>query len=170
MNRLFKTVELNITQPQNVVQSIQDAIKQIHNNLQIDPPVKVQLVALIKYNTANNEELNVYVSTTQQALNSYEKLNGVWAEEMMRNFEHAAETARMRGSGWTVGEVLSIELKETKFNPIIGRSYVPLPADVVAKRAVLNIQNTDDKCFMWCVLVLHHVSKNTESFKLLSIS
>ena len=89
---------------------------------------------------------------------------------MMRNFENAAEIARMRGSGWMVGEVLSIELKETKFNPIIGRSYVPLPADVVAKRAVLNIQNTDDKCFMWCVLVLHHVSKNTESFKLLSIS
>ena len=76
MNRVFQTVELGITQPQDVVQSIRDAITQIPDNLQIDPPVKVQLVALIKYNTANNEEINVYVSTSQLALNSYLIISG----------------------------------------------------------------------------------------------
>ena len=37
------------------------------------------------------------------------------------------------------------------FDPLRGSSYLPLPDEVKAKHAVVNIQNDDDKCFLWCM-------------------
>ena len=33
-----------------------------------------------------------------------------------------------------------------------GSSHIPLPDWIIRKRAILNILNNDDKCFLWCVL------------------
>ena len=33
-----------------------------------------------------------------------------------------------------------------------GSSYIPLPDWISKKRAIINIQNRDEKCFLWCVL------------------
>ena len=33
-----------------------------------------------------------------------------------------------------------------------GSSYIPLPDWISKKRAISNIQNRDEKCFLWCVL------------------
>ena len=33
-----------------------------------------------------------------------------------------------------------------------GSSYIPLPDWISKKRVIINIQNRDEKCFLWCVL------------------
>ena len=33
-----------------------------------------------------------------------------------------------------------------------GSSYIPLPDWIMRKKAIVNIRNTDEKCFLWCVL------------------
>ena len=33
-----------------------------------------------------------------------------------------------------------------------GSSYIPLLDFIVKKKAIVNIQNKDQKCFLWCVL------------------
>ena len=33
-----------------------------------------------------------------------------------------------------------------------GSSYIPLPDWISKKRAIINIQKRDEKCFLWCVL------------------
>ena len=35
-------------------------------------------------------------------------------------------------------------------------SYLPLPKELKAKRGCLNIQNNDEKCFLWSMLALLH--------------
>ena len=35
-------------------------------------------------------------------------------------------------------------------------SYLPSPKELEAKKACLNIQNNDKKCFLWCILALLH--------------
>ena len=35
-------------------------------------------------------------------------------------------------------------------------SYLPLPKELKAKRGCLNIQNDDEKCFLWSMLALLH--------------
>ena len=42
-----------------------------------------------------------------------------------------------------------------------GSSYTPLPDWIMRKKAIVNMRNTDEKCFLWCVLrYLHPRDKN----------
>ena len=39
-----------------------------------------------------------------------------------------------------------------KYVPLKGSQYIDLPPKVKNSKAVINIQNDDDKCFLWSVL------------------
>ena len=56
------------------------------------------------------------------------------------------------GSGWTLVEVIKLVLHTTKWEPIYGSSYIPLDPYLANKKAIINMKNEDDKCFIWCVL------------------
>lgn len=55
------------------------------------------------------------------------------------------------GSGWYFNEVLSLEIHTVDYKPMKGSSYIPLPDFIVKKKAIVNIQNRDQKCFLWCI-------------------
>lgn len=56
------------------------------------------------------------------------------------------------GSGWYFNEVLSLEIHTVDYKPMKGSSYIPLPDFIVKNKAIVNIQNRDQKCFLWCIL------------------
>ena len=65
------------------------------------------------------------------------------------------------GSGWYFKEVISLEIHTVDYKPMKGSSYIPLPDFLMRKKALINMENKDDKCFLWCVLrYLHPVQKN----------
>ena len=65
------------------------------------------------------------------------------------------------GSGWYFKKVIYLEIHTADYNPMRGSSYIPLPDWIIRKRAILNILNKDEKCFLWCVLrYLHPKDKN----------
>ncbi|GFT43648.1 uncharacterized protein NPIL_360211 [Nephila pilipes] len=61
-----------------------------------------------------------------------------------------------RGSGWEFQEVLKHELKTAVYKPLAAASYITLPPKLRTKKAILNIQNEDQQCFLWCVLAHLH--------------
>ena len=60
------------------------------------------------------------------------------------------------GSGWYFKEVVHLEIHIVVYYPIRGSSYIPLPDWIMRKKAIVNIRNTDEKCFLWCVLRYIH--------------
>ena len=56
------------------------------------------------------------------------------------------------GSGWYFKRVIHLEIHTADYNPMRGSSYIPLPDWIIRKRAIVNILNNDEKCFLWCVL------------------
>ena len=59
--------------------------------------------------------------------------------------------------------VLHLELKLAIYKPLSAASYVPLPKDLAAKHAIVNVQNSDNKCFLWSVLAsLYPVTSNPQ--------
>ena len=56
------------------------------------------------------------------------------------------------GSGWAIDEVLYLKLMMAKYVPLKGSQYIDLPPKVKNSKAVINIQNDDDKCFLWLLL------------------
>ena len=61
------------------------------------------------------------------------------------------EEAEMRGSGWRLNKIVSMDLHLYKTNDLskYGATYVKLPFE---SKSLLNVQNTDKYCFVWCVL------------------
>ena len=64
----------------------------------------------------------------------------------------AIEAYTERESGWGFKEVIQLEIHTTEYNPTKGSSYIPLPEWIKNKKAIVNIKNKDDKCFLWCIL------------------
>ena len=62
------------------------------------------------------------------------------------------EEYKKNGSGWYFKEIVSLEIHTVEYNPMNGSSYIPLPDWISKKRAIINIQNRDEKCFLWCIL------------------
>ena len=78
-------------------------------------------------------------------------------EEEIQKVENA------EGSGYTFVKVVSLALHVTKWQPLYGSSYMPLDPYLANKKAIINMKNEDDKCFMWCVLrALYPKDKNAE--------
>ena len=66
--------------------------------------------------------------------------------------EQIRKVNESEGSGWTFVKVISLVLHTTRWEPINGGSYIPLDPYIANKKAIINMKNEDDKCFMWCVL------------------
>ena len=64
------------------------------------------------------------------------------------------------GSGWVFMEIIRLILKIDKWDPIKASSYIDIPGKLKNKKAIINMKNEDNKCFLWCVLRALNPSKD----------
>ena len=59
---------------------------------------------------------------------------------------------RAKSSGWIIDSVLDHTISISKYNTLVGSSYIKLPKELqYPRKGLINIQNTNDnKCFKWC--------------------
>lgn len=157
---IFSTIQLTITDDRDIMESIINNYSLVADTLERKRlPVKIRVLAQVTFDKPEDPEqtLTVWVSSPQIEVLTMSHLQEAYKTTLIQRFQESAEKAQLEGSGWSVGLVERLELHVSKYNPIVGKSYLPLPKEVSDKKAVLNIKNTDDKCFMWCVLAkLHH--------------
>ena len=67
-----------------------------------------------------------------------------------------------KGSNWVFKEVVKLEIHTIEYNPNKGSSYIDLPSWIKNKKAIINLQNKDDKCFLWCILRYLHPKESHE--------
>ena len=48
--------------------------------------------------------------------------------------------------------MVQLEIHIVEYNPTKGSTYIPLPDWITNKKAIVNIKNKDEKCFIWCIL------------------
>ena len=66
------------------------------------------------------------------------------------------EAYQEAGSARYFKEVDKLEIHTVEYNPTKGSSYIPLPDWISNKKAIVNIENKDEKCFLWCILRYLH--------------
>ena len=49
-------------------------------------------------------------------------------------------------------DFIVLEVHTVSYKPLRGETYIPLPKELADKKAIINVQNKDNKCFLWCVL------------------
>ena len=84
--------------------------------------------------------------------------------EMVEEIEEEIQKVQeAEGSGWQFLKVIKLVLHTTRWEPLYGSSYIKLDPYLANKKAIINMKNEDDKCFMWSVLrALYPKDKNAE--------
>ena len=70
-------------------------------------------------------------------------------DEIVEKTQQVEEAA---GSGWVFVKIIDLTLHTTGWEPLSGSSYLPLDPYLANKKALINMQNEDKKCFTWSVL------------------
>lgn len=66
-----------------------------------------------------------------------------------------------KGSGWTLYSVDGIMIRFSRYRPLRGSTFVPLPDSINKKHAVINPQNNlDNNCFQWAILARYVKGRN----------
>lgn len=98
--------------------------------------------------------------------------------KMFEYIYNELEIFETNGSGWRFKNVVYFDISFSKYNPLKGSSYIELPKELADKKAIINIKNDDNKCFLWSVLAslypvdrkkypnkVHHYKKYEHEFK-----
>ena len=80
----------------------------------------------------------------------------------INTIEGGIEAYQQTGSAWYFKEVYKLEIHTVEYNPTKGSSYIPLPDWISNKKAIVNIENKDEKCFLWCILRYLHPKERDE--------
>ena len=67
------------------------------------------------------------------------------------------------GSDWTIKRIDCHLLKFARYNPLGGSSYIPTPKSIAGKHAIVNVQNKDERCFLYSVLAALHPANDNVS-------
>ena len=89
--------------------------------------------------------------------------NETYDEMVEEILEEIDKTRDAEGSGWRFEKVEKLVLHTTRWEPVNAGSYIELPQELKNRKAIINMKNQDDKCFMWSVLrALNPKDKNAE--------
>ena len=66
-------------------------------------------------------------------------------------------------SGLVLAEIYSLNHNVARFAPLSGSAWSPLPKFLQSKKAVLNIQNEDDRCFEYAIAAALHPPETTSN-------
>ena len=64
--------------------------------------------------------------------------------ENMATFQRESSPLRLHS-------IIQLELHTVRYSPLRGETWIPLPKELADKKAIINIQNKNNKCFLWCV-------------------
>ena len=91
-------------------------------------------------------------------------INSTLREALEDILESLAKYTR-QGSGWTEEEVEGIDISTARYILMKGGSYKSLPPWIERKKAIINVRNTDNKCFLWAIRsALYPVKQNPDRY------
>ena len=113
--------------------------------------------------TPDDQQMRVmgYFSTTPVEVTSAHDLD---LAAVVTQLSSAVENWNSRGSGFVLDRITKFVVCITKFRPLHGgSSYFEAPEYIKKKRCIVNVQNYDQRCFVWSVLAaIYPQKKNAE--------
>ena len=128
----------------------QKKIKEIlRNSLRELGSIKASIMVQVKLEKDREHATAMLRSKSLIVLEST-NLSNTLAEALEVILEALANYTK-QGSGWSVEEVEGIDVSTARYVLMKGDSYKPLPPWIERKKAIVNVKNTDNKCFMWAI-------------------
>ncbi|GFY67334.1 c2H2-type domain-containing protein [Trichonephila inaurata madagascariensis] len=114
------------------------------------------MIKNVEFKTPNNEVLQ---ETNLVRLN----------DDMSEKIVKESEDFEGKDSGWTLDEILRLEVRTNRYFPFRGSSsFIEVPKQIAKTKAIINVINKkDSQCFMWSILAaLYPNTSNPKKVKL----
>ena len=153
--------------PQQFFKSIDQILIDFLNNHK-NIKFRLVLVCIMEKQEYNKKDGISNIVTTKAYFNS-ETLKNLRFSDPEELLERCFESIYAKidqftkdGSEWYLKEIVQLEIHTTEHNPTKGSSYINLPKWIKDKKAIINIKNKDEKCFLWCILRYLHPKEINE--------
>jgi len=77
-------------------------------------------------------------------------------DDLVADLDGKVEHWNSRGSGYVLDCITKFVLVITKYRPLCGSTYIPTPQWLAKKQCLVNVKNSDTKCFLWSILSALH--------------
>ena len=120
-----------------------------------------QIIEKVKRKTKTITEQDIVYLVSKTYINNKSTDVKVILSQMLNEIMVTLANYQRNGSGWNFKEVNSLEIHTVDYRPMKGETYIPLPEFIMKKKSIINIQNKNNKCFLWSILRnLHPVQMN----------
>jgi hypothetical protein len=117
--------------------------------------VFVRYVAHCTYiNPSEGKDITAYHQTKAVDIQNIHTFDLVH-QKLQERLDEIQEAFTKQGSGWIFLNIKYLEVVFAPFKRMSGSSYFPTP-EISKQRGVINIQNKDPYCFVWCALAVSH--------------
>ncbi|KAL9954396.1 hypothetical protein ACROYT_G041929 [Oculina patagonica] len=130
----------------------------VKNEIRDLKSVKVSFEMKIKFTKENLEtgvtqEMEHYFKEKEpHVFNEHNK------QQIKQEFDRFIERAKgqieawsERGSGWVIERITEAYVNVARYQPLKGGTYLPLPANLANKKAIINVRNRDNECLKWAL-------------------
>jgi len=132
-------------------------IKLVNEQLEHLNSLKIQTTMWIKFTkeiAESNEKIDVDKAFNSRMTQVFQGNNlDEILEDMFSHMKTQIEHPALPRSGFTIDKILHLDVDFHKLNLTRGSSYLPLPNEILIKKAIINpINKKDEQCFKWAVI------------------
>jgi hypothetical protein len=132
-----------------------DIIELIARVLEKLGPMKIQFCLSVSFATQVKQDFEIYTigyfCANVITLNNINQIENKFSE-LIDFMDNEIQEFTSRGSGWYIHDIDRLDLRIGQYNPISGSCHHNLPKVIANKKAIIDIKNTDEKCFLWAVI------------------
>ena len=93
----------------------------------------------------------------------YTKFETNKQESILKDLQNGIDTKVSEGSWWKVLAIDKVFRNISKFPSLKGSSYSELPEFIKRKKAIINVYNEDDRCFLYSILAFSYPTEARKS-------
>lgn len=148
----FKKNIENVLEYKEFLSLSKPEINEILSNAVQKCPLKYNLKIEARYKVPNTDiTQDRSFKIASRSLFLADDINSLLEEDFVKMLGEI-EAMSSKGSGFVLDRIDGLLLNTNKYTPLGGSSYIPLPAYIENKKATINVQNEDDKCFKYSLL------------------
>ena len=153
-----KNLSDSLSVRKNSIKNLFDELLREEKGFKYIISVKITLEKRINDNEFDPKTLHLN-SLIKIAINQRYRLNDSF-EEILNKLDIWIN----EGSGWVIDEIKGLYIKISNYEPLLGGSYILLPKALNnSMKGLINLENKDHKCFMWChVRLINPQNRNAE--------
>lgn len=94
----------------------------------------------------------IYLRSNAEIVDFDSLLKLFYDEYVVKYINNRISEIEMRGSGFSLSQIIELEVQSCSYDPYNGATYIKLPKKLENKKAVINLQNDDEMCFKYAAL------------------